>query len=736
MQNPKIQHSFDDLYDSIRGEKEEFIDEEAFTSKVAELIGGGYIETSLFEDVLLYSAKSGLQWSGFVHMEDTIKKEILLLLVENPTTFFVLQNTQKGKMRIASLELKQWGQSEKKVVAFLIVDNDTTLADQSVDGVMRTFGSQGVRIFPLSSTSKTRFEDIKTYIDAYAAADHGDPDYPMPLIALLANVKQCEKMIKLLNHIHMKVTLKGSNLRYGMIWDEADKTYPSLRDKQITIDDLSVSCGTFILQKNAGLHRLGFVTATDGDLLDEDYPECANAYLYQADIAPEDQQHYRALHHAEAVTHTVGFARHTHNSYAMHILEEKHEHFMTPIVLPTGEVYYRKTIVNSNGKTAEMKDFAVWCKGRGITSLVYNGFGGTSVKVYGEGIPEKSYKTKGKRFNQLLFYLYKKLNLHTKPLMIIGRRKVDRGLGFHYCPRSAETVEIPGDLGVLVTGGKEGLVWTDEILGKIVDKNTAVQKAGRLAGIIGDSPQYPGSITFWTDAATEKLIRDHNTVVDAANTYKGVSARQAVKSAKDAMPPEEQVNHEVPLDSFLVYKDEATVRKVCEALGYQHRFVAPMTREGFADFKKEKPMAHEEDYVGFRLTSLNTVTDKVSLHSAIQHVPSSYGTQPADKEGEDITKRKHAYVKIKKGLMEGKFGLLQRKEGDTYYISLKGVVNTFERSAFSMIVYRTCYPCYRDVNDKESLHFVIIVRPDTDLTKLAEVKATYPSIIVPQKGAY
>ena len=62
MQNPKIQHSFDDLYDSIRGEKEEFIDEEAFTSKVAELIGGGYIETSLFEDVLLYSAKSGLQW--------------------------------------------------------------------------------------------------------------------------------------------------------------------------------------------------------------------------------------------------------------------------------------------------------------------------------------------------------------------------------------------------------------------------------------------------------------------------------------------------------------------------------------------------------------------------------------------------------------------------------------------------------------------------------------------------
>ena len=608
MQNPKIQHSFDDLYDSSRGEKEDFIDEETFTSKLAELIAGGYIETSVFEDVLLYSAKSGLQWSGFVQMEDTIKKEILLLLVENPTTFFVLQNTQKGKMRIASLELKEWGQSEKKVVAFLIVDNDTTLADQSVDGVMRTFDSQGVKIFTLSNTSKNRFEEIKTYIDAYAAADHGDPEYPMPLIALLANVKQCEKMIKLLNHIHMRVTLRGSNLRYGMIWDEADKTYPSLRDKQFAIDGLAVSCGTFILKKNAGLYRLGFVSATDGDLLDEDYPECANAYLYQADIAPEDQQNYRALHHAEAKTHNEPFGGNTHNSYAMHIIVKNKDTFMKPIVLPTGEVYYRKAIVNSNGKTAEMKDFALWCKERGITSLVYNGYGGTSVKVYGEGIPEKSYKTRGKRFNQLLFYLYKKLELHTKPLVIIGRRKVDRGLGFHYCPKTTETVEIPGDLGVLVTGGKEGLVWTDEILGRITDKNTAVQKAGRLAGIIGNSPQYPGSITFWTDAATEKLIRDHNTVVDAANLCKGVSAKQAVKNAKDALPVvNDNENHEeVDANTFRIYSDEAVVILVFKMLGY-----------GYSRTNNNSD--------GFKMTSLRTEKAVVSLDDAVRHVPKAKG---------------------------------------------------------------------------------------------------------------
>lgn len=532
MFNSKIHSTYYGLYDNITGDKEILINEDEFRSKVNELVFIGYIETSVLDDETLYSSKSGLKWANFVHIDDNIKKSILLLLVENPTTFFVLQNTQKGKMRIASLEIKQWGQDKsKKVVAFIIVDNDKTLADQSVDGLEKTFGEQKVTIFALSSNSKTTFDVIRTYIDAYAN-DLSD-DYPMPLIALLANNKQCEKMLKLIHHIHKKVVLYKSLLRYGMVWDEADKTYKILRDKQFAIDGTSISCSTYIIDNNIALYRLGFVTATDGDLLDEEYPECSNAYLYPVVIAAEDQEHYRALHHPEAITHRIPFtSKHTNNLYAMQILEDYEEHFMTPIILCSGEIYYRKIIVNSNAKTEDMKQFAKLCNNKNINALVFNGYGGSSVKVYKCGSPIETHKTKGKKFNELLFYIYKQFNLNEKPLIIIGRRKVDRGLGFHYCPRTNDEITIDGTMGILITKNREGLIWTDEILGRIDNKDIAVQKAGRLAGIIGNSPQYPRNIHYWTDEYTENLIRKHNIIVDYTNNNSGCSISQAVKEAE------------------------------------------------------------------------------------------------------------------------------------------------------------------------------------------------------------
>jgi hypothetical protein len=541
MSHQHILKTFDDLYEGARGEKDEFIGEEAFTRKIEELVDIGHIYTGVVNDITIYSAKNGLKWEDFVDIDDPIKKSILLLLVKNPITFFVLQNTQKGKMRIASLELKKWGRdTTKKVVAFMIVDNDKTLADQSVDGLLKTFEQQKVKIFPLSSSSKTSFDEIKTYIDAYAndiVEDGKEPEYPMPLIALLANNKQCEKMLRLINHIHKKVITHSSLLRYGMIWDEADKTYSQLRDKLFPIDGINVSCRTFTVEKTTSLYRLGFVTATDGNLLDEDYPECANAYLYPVDISPEDQQHYRALHHSESITHRVpSTSKYTNNSYAIHVLENHPEHFMAPIHLPTGETSYRKVIVNSNPKTDDMKQFAKWCNTKGMYALVFNGYGGASVKVFREGYTVDTYKTNGKRLNELLFYIYKKLNLNDKPIVVIGRRKVDRGLGFHYCPRNDSEIQINGTAGVLITKNREGLVWTDMILGSIEDKDTAVQKAGRLAGIIGNSPQYPGNTHYWTDERTEQLIRRHNTIVDITNNNNGCSVLQAVKHAENMTP--------------------------------------------------------------------------------------------------------------------------------------------------------------------------------------------------------
>lgn len=658
-----ILKTIEQLYDEVKGDNDEFMCEDDFELLLDQLVEDSLIDVGLVSTVVLnnetfYLARPGLKWKDFCHMDSHIIKTILLRLIQNPGTFFVLMNTQKGKMRITANIIKKWSQNVNRIVTFMIVDNDITLAEQSVSAIKRTFGTQPVKLFSLSSTSTANFEMIKMYIDAYA----GNLEYPMPVIVLLCNQKQCEKKLRLQDHIDKKCRA-GSPLRFAEVWDEADKTYPALRDKTTMIDGIPISCNTFTCHRTDALHELGFVTATEGDLLEENYAECANACLRIPDIDPEDEQHYRAFHHAESVIHENTFADHTYNSYAMHILTSNSSHFMTPITLPTGERYFRKVIINSSGKTSEMNTFAKWCCTNGLYAIVFNGYGGLSLKVYKNSTPEV-YKTKGKRLNELLYYLYKKLNLTDKPIIIIGRRKVDRGVGFHYCPRTNDeiTLEIEKKLGPLVTKNKDGLVFTDEILGKIKDKDDAVQKAGRCAGIIGDSPQYPGNIHYWTDKSTSQLIKHHNKMVDQCNV-EGYTVLQAVTRAEKTTIQ----NHTVDLKTFLVYTDEDVVREVCDILGYQFNEVAPCTAG---------------PNIGFRETSLNTLKNKASLLDAIKKVPSAYGTNHGNKTN------------------------------------------------------RTYFPCYKNIMDVNSLHFVVIIRPGTDPTKLQIVNDTYPSIVIPQEGVF
>jgi len=319
-----------------------------------------------------------------------------------------------------------------------------------------------------------------------------------------------------------------------MIFDEADETYPRLRDKYFTIEGNDVSLSTYLVDNTIALHRLGFFTATDGNLLEDDYPECSNAYLYPIEIPQEDKEHYRAIHHEESIIHTVPFkSRESYNTYAMKILDNNKEHFMKPIVLQSGEICYRKTIINSNSQTKDMIDFAKQCNKKGMYCLVFNGVG---VQLYINRKCVKIYKTKNKKFNELLFYIYKLFNLKDKPLIIIGRRKVDRGLGFHFCPKTNDEVKIEFEDHIVISKNREGLIWTDMIGGKIDDKNRASQKLGRLAGIIGNSPQYPGNTHYWTDENTAKIAKRHNTIVDVTNDMTACSLVQAVKKAETIVP--------------------------------------------------------------------------------------------------------------------------------------------------------------------------------------------------------
>jgi hypothetical protein len=542
--NTQIIESYDSLYEKICDdiqEGQEPITEEQFDQRMDELLTAGYIVHRRHEDDVFIEARPGLKWSDFHSIDEPIKKNILLYLVENPNVFFVLFNTQKGKLRIAVNEMKQWSTcQDRKVVTFMIVDNDKALADQSADGVVRILGYENVKLFVLSSNSKTSTDEIKTYIDAYAH----DDDYNMPVIVLLPNSKQNDKMIAMLSHIRRKVMRNNSKLRYGIIVDEADKTYPMIRDKTFTVvGGERHSLLDFIVNEEA-LHRIGFVTATDGDLL-EDYPECRNAYMYPIEIDEGTKEYYRAFHSSDAVVHlenSVGRTR-SNNAYAEKIIEENLVDFTSPII-HNGVQIYRKIIINSNPKGNDMLSLARFALNKGMYAITFNQ---NVIFFYRPNASTENFKIKGMRLNELFFCIYKTLALHDKPIVIIGRRKVDRGLGFHYAPRKnpmtqtfdkqtihwSGNANYPGNMFDVESVDGEGLIWTDMILGRIEDVSTASQKAGRLAGIIGQCPQYNGKLHFWTDALTSRRIIMHNQKVDITNNISGYSAIQSIHHARE-----------------------------------------------------------------------------------------------------------------------------------------------------------------------------------------------------------
>ena len=488
----------DELYDDMA----ESVERGEFESHVEALVETGYLEKSLdSDDNAYFRAKSGLTWSHAVRIDCPIKKQVLLCLMENPKTFFVLYNTQKGKTRIVGEEIRSW--AGKRVVAFLMVDNDKTLADQSSDG-LRSIVEDVADIFLLSSNSGDKLEDIKNKIDSYTAFGG-----KMPVIVALNNGKQVDKIVKLMEHVKMRMEMGGamSQLRYGIVFDEADKIYPPVREK----------FSKLLVTDDSALHRLGFVSATEGDLMESEYPECMDAHMYTVPLGNPD---YRAIHTQDAITkHVVHRSSVGNDAYAEAIITspENKTYFNNTIPLKNGSVGFRKVIVNGGSKCASMEAFAMRRIAEGSYAMTVNMNG---VVVYRAGYEKKKYSTKGVRFAKLLFRIYKELGLHDKPLFIIGRKKVDRGLGFSFAP----------------SDGSEGLVWTDMILCRVDDKDTAVQKAGRLAGGVAQCPQYPGKLTWWTDEKTASMVCRHNDVVDSANTKAGCSALQAMTRAEAEVP--------------------------------------------------------------------------------------------------------------------------------------------------------------------------------------------------------
>jgi hypothetical protein len=574
--------------------------EEECNSHIDSLIEKNFLRYALYEDERYYVMNENIPQSICESQLTGFELLIMRQFYKNIKATFIVYNTQKGKTAILSKQIRHIKQkSGSKPVFYIAVSNDKTLGDQSSESIQKAVEDCGCEVFTLSTNSKTTFEELKTKIDAYIADE--DNDYKTPVIVALKNNTQLDKIMKLMAHVQFK-NIRNPHVKNVPMFDEADETYPQIRDKTVRYKDRIESFLGMIDKENRSLEAVYWISATEGELLEGRYAECENAANYVCDEEELSCPTYRAMHHSSTKFKiSKQLTRESKNGFAFRNIDENDEHFQKLITLPSGEIYFRKAIINSCSKRSSMIDLANSLRSKGWHVMIFNQTGLTVLK-YGDPVT-KIIQTKGQRFNQLLFESYKKYGLHDRPLAIMGNKKVNRGTSFHYAPPD----------------GSEGLIWTDIILGDISDKNQAVQKGGRLAGKIAHCPQYPeNELYYWTTRNTLSLICTHNSRIDDINkNASGCNIGDAFKSASERVKTT-IVKHTVDKSKFSVYKNIEDVDHVVKNIA-------------------EKNYSFQDPINGFIYTSLNGPSQIATVFDAIKKVNSGYtGTRDSNSGGRTV----------------------------------------------------------------------------------------------------
>ena len=487
--------------------------------KIELLLSSDIIESIIVEDDRIhYYQSNDTNWSNILfYHPDTLEYKILLEIYTDINSKVIHYTTQKGKSSILASEIKKWNNSFKNVI-FLCVDNDLKLADDTCDKI----NSDDFKIFKLASTSDNNYQSILSHIFAYKTDTRNK--FKIPVIVYLANEKQHEKVLKLQYQIYLDVLETNSLLRINNVFDEFDKIYPKLRNQEILEDNKIISSRLFNLENTIATNNKLFISATLGCTLE--YPEIKTSINY--DDYPISDPSYRAFHLEDSIIKRTPFIKTKHknnNEYLKDIFENNKDYFCVPLVLSSGEVYFRKVIANVKSTIASHIDLALWCNQQNAYAIVYNGLG---LSIFDKGKRIAKIKTKFKnnsiQFNQILMFIYEAYDLKDKLLFIFGNRKVNRGITFHYAPQEDTEIyiEIDGlsNFGPHKITKNNGLIWTDMILGKINDSDTANQKCGRLAGKIANCNQFK-NITFWCTSCTADIIIRKNKITDESNNLSG-----------------------------------------------------------------------------------------------------------------------------------------------------------------------------------------------------------------------
>jgi len=389
-------------------------------------------------------------------------------------------------------------------VIFVVGDNMSSLMDQTVEGfhklLCRELGVDKYEgLMCLKGDEKIRQQDIENYVDSYHLSHLLGSHVKKlpPIIMALNNKVQLKKLID----IHQKKVVDPlladptSPLRSAFVFDEFDKVYRFLRPmfKPLLVDN---PVGVFSV--------LGVTGSEDG--ICEEFPEWASSNLVRVELNAEKERDHRGIHHPEAVikrykqTSAVG-----NSSYALNIIKLNLAEFTAARVNPkNGLRYFPKTIILADARIVSHKTLATQLLALGFHVILQNE---SNLKVCLNGTTNwRPWSIKKKVVRNELFKMFNELDLWHAPVALIGNRKLDRGLGYHYAPP---------------TGGSS-LIWTDEIMGHIHGGASRVQKVSRIHGVIGHCDDYPNQLNFWVDERTELTVRNENGIIKSLHDgYQG-----------------------------------------------------------------------------------------------------------------------------------------------------------------------------------------------------------------------
>jgi hypothetical protein len=394
----------------------------------------------------------------------------------------IFMGCQKTKTFQIINRIKELISMKERSISIIICQNDASLSLQTSERLHKIIPINA-KVFVLSSTINVQpnlkddsvvynpsFNTLISYILHYVI---GKPDYLYPVIVSLNNEIQMTKIINILKVLQKPILNAG----YHLFIDEADRTYHNIRNSLLPfIMKNEIPNETNI--KNYGTY---WITATGYSLVKgrSSYNECKKAHQMDIILSPDIDNIYFDITDKQAIIHKIP----ANNFKIVNILEDNKEHFKSP--LKDGS--YRKIIAVGSHVTEYQEMLA--------NQLVHIGYNVLTINTNGILLHlENNLKQKwhlGKEISEVNKLIAIKYNentlLHNKPFIIVGNRKIDRGITFHY-----------------PSNDNNRLIFTDMLIPEINNWKRAIQIAGRCAGIIKNEGF--SDINYWIEEKTYNRI--------------------------------------------------------------------------------------------------------------------------------------------------------------------------------------------------------------------------------------